>query len=192
MTELDTLLIEHACTKLQTQYCIHADACDVEAFTALFADGARALRAWRPERGPLGAFCALVADHQVYSIFRSGKRRPWSDELVYSDELDATEADARSPEARVASREAFAALWDRLRAELTPKGLDLFQRLFVEEESVETVCTATGLTTDAVYAWRSRLAKLVRKLAAEMEMENDTMSNPETGRRTSSVEESAP
>jgi ketosteroid isomerase-like protein len=38
MTELDILLIEHACTKLQTRYCIHADACDVEAFTALFAE----------------------------------------------------------------------------------------------------------------------------------------------------------
>jgi len=38
MSEIERLLIEHACARLQTQYCIHADACDVEAFTALFAE----------------------------------------------------------------------------------------------------------------------------------------------------------
>ena len=161
-----------------------------EVFAAQFADDARALRAWREDRGPLGAFCALVADHQVYSIFRSGKRRPWSEDLVVTDVIEATEPEERSPEARVASREAFATLWDRLRAALTPKGLDLFQRLFVEEESVEAVCQATGLSTDAVYAWRSRLAKVARKLASELDPEG--MSNPDAPRRTSSVEGSAP
>lgn len=159
-----------------------------EVFVALFADDARALRAWRPERAPLGAFCALVADHQVYSIFRSGKRRPWSNDLVVSDEIEATAPEAHGPEARVASRQAFDALWNRLRSELSPKGLDLFQRLYVEEESVESVCAATAMTADAVYAWRSRLAKLVRRLAAELD---DPMSNPDPTRRTPSVEGSA-
>ncbi len=40
MTEEEILLAERACARLQTQYCIHADACDVEAFTALFSEDA--------------------------------------------------------------------------------------------------------------------------------------------------------
>lgn len=38
MTELELLAIEHACAKLQTQYCIHADNGAVDAFTALFTE----------------------------------------------------------------------------------------------------------------------------------------------------------
>jgi RNA polymerase sigma-70 factor (ECF subfamily) len=137
-----------------------------EVFLALFDDDARALRAWDPARGPLGAFVALIADHQVFSIFRSGKRRPWSDDIDVLADPEAIDSAAKSPEARVATKEALDNLLDRLRAELTPKGFELFTRLYVEEQSVETVCADLGMTVDAIYAWRSRLAKVVRGIAA--------------------------
>jgi len=38
----------------------------------------------------------------------------------------------------------------------------------VNEEPIRQVCETTGMTPDAVYAWRSRLAKLARQLAREM------------------------
>jgi RNA polymerase sigma-70 factor (ECF subfamily) len=47
-------------------------------------------------------------------------------------------------------------LHERLRETLTPLGMHLFNLLFVEERSVEEVCTTTTLSADAVYAWRSR------------------------------------
>ncbi|MBI1199267.1 MAG: hypothetical protein GC203_15510 [Phenylobacterium sp.] len=37
MTELERMLIEHACQKLQMLYAVHADRSEVEAFTQLFA-----------------------------------------------------------------------------------------------------------------------------------------------------------
>jgi RNA polymerase sigma-70 factor (ECF subfamily) len=74
---------------------------------------------------------------------------------------------ALGPEARVASQQLLAVLLDRVRATLSPKGLDLFERLFVREEGVEAVCAATAMSQDAVYAWRSRLGKLVRAFLAE-------------------------
>jgi hypothetical protein len=42
----------------------------------------------------------------------------------------------------------------------------------VEERTIVDVCEATGMTTDAVYAFRSRLGKLVRRLVDELEPPN--------------------
>lgn len=140
-----------------------------EIFLTLFADDGKALRAWDPARGPLGGFVALIADHHVFSVFRSAKRRPWSDDLDVLAEPDAQAPEAHSPELRVASRQALDALLARLRAELSPKGFDVFVRLYVDQMSVEVVSRDLDMTADALYAWRSRLAKLVRRLAAELD-----------------------
>lgn len=157
-----------------------------EVFVALFDDDAKALRAWDPDRGPLGGFVALLADHHVYSVFRSGKRRPWSDEVDVLPDPDAQAPEGKSPEARVASRQALDALLARLRAELSPKGFDLFVRLYVEEQPVEVVSRELGMTADALYAWRSRLGKLVRGYAAELEAER--VSGSDAPMRTPSME----
>jgi len=71
-------------------------------------------------------------------------------------------------EVQVSSREQLGRLVDRLREALSPRGLELFHRLIVEEETVESVCLSTGMSSDAVYAWKSRIAKVVRKLAADL------------------------
>ncbi len=140
-----------------------------EIFLSLFENDARALRAWDPARGPLGGLVALIADHHVHSVFRSGKRRPWSADLDVLPEPDAPEAESRSPEAKVASAEALEVLLDRLRAELSPKGFDVFVRLYVEEHSIEAVAADLAMTADALYAWRSRLSKLAKRLARELD-----------------------
>jgi RNA polymerase sigma-70 factor (ECF subfamily) len=145
-----------------------------EVFAALFDDDARALRAWRPSGGlSLANYVGLIAEHQVANVFRSGKRRPWTDSPMVDEDVDAfaLESGSVSADRRVASRELYERLLDRLRAELSPRGLELFHALIVQEQPVDDVCAQTGLTTDAVYAWRSRLAKLVRKLAVELDSE---------------------
>jgi DNA-directed RNA polymerase specialized sigma24 family protein len=140
-----------------------------EVFLALFENDAKALRAWAPERGPLGGFVALIADHHVFSVFRSGKRRPWSDDVDPLLEPDAHASEGKSPEVRVASRQALDGVLARLRAELSPRGFDIFVRLYVEEQAIEVVSRELTMTVDALYAWRSRLAKHVRGLAAELD-----------------------
>jgi RNA polymerase sigma-70 factor (ECF subfamily) len=146
-----------------------------EVFVALFADDARVLRGWNKARGlSLVNYVGLVAERQVVSILRSGRRSPWTDEPTALDTLAGTVDDASPAEVRIASREAFAALLDRLRATLTPNGLDLFYALFVDEESVKAVCERTGMTEDAVYQAKSRIAKVIKKLAAEIEAERES------------------
>jgi RNA polymerase sigma-70 factor (ECF subfamily) len=140
-----------------------------DVFIALFADGGKVLRAWDATRGlSLASFCGLIAEREAASILRSGRRSPWTDAATELDELEKSLAEVPDVEVRASSREQLARLVDRLREALSPRGLELFQRLVVDEESVESVCASTGMTSDAVYAWKSRIGKVVRKLAVEM------------------------
>lgn len=139
-----------------------------EVFLALFAGGGKALRAWDPARGmSLANFVGLLAQHQVSSILRTGRTQPFRDEPTEAATLERLPDVGPVPEAVVGTREEMSNLLARLRAQLSPRGLELFQRLIIDEEPIEAVVAATGLTRDALYQWRSRLAKLVRQLAAE-------------------------
>jgi DNA-directed RNA polymerase specialized sigma24 family protein len=140
-----------------------------EVFTAIFANGARTLRAWDPSRSmSLANYVGMVAEHQVASILRSQRRSPWKEEATSSEALALETGTSAGAESRVYSREVLAKLVERLRDELTPLGLHLFQLIVVEEKSVEATCEATAMTPDAVYAWRSRLGKLARKHLGEI------------------------
>ena len=140
-----------------------------DVFLALFSRDGYVLRTWQAERGlSLENFVGLIAERQVLSFLRSGRRNPWKEEpLLASDELD-PEAPESGPEAAASSREHLALLLGRLREELSPLGWRLFELLFVREMSQSEVEAATGLSADAVYAWRSRLRRLAQKVLAEM------------------------
>lgn len=140
-----------------------------EVFAALFENDGRVLRAWDAKRGlSLASFCGLVAEREAASILRSGRRSPWTEDATEMDDLEKGIEPAPDAELRIASREQLELLVERLRESVSPRGLELFQRLIVEEEAVESVCASTGMKADAVYAWKSRLGKLVRKLAREI------------------------
>ncbi|HEX3127042.1 MAG TPA: sigma-70 family RNA polymerase sigma factor [Thermoanaerobaculia bacterium] len=142
-----------------------------EIFLFLFADDGKALRRWDPERGlSLLNFVGLAAKSQTASILRSGKRNPWKEEAMLPEDLDQAAPDP-GPEAITASREQLEQLLDRLAEELSPLGLHLFDLLFLRELSTEEVMQQTNMTSDAVYAWRSRLRKLAERLLAESETE---------------------
>jgi RNA polymerase sigma factor (sigma-70 family) len=138
-------------------------------FLSLFEDDGKALRAWNPDRGcPFESFVALLAHRQVISILRRGRTSPWPDEPTEAARLDAAGDDAPAPEAIVASREHLRALLDRIREDLSPIGLELFQRLIVDEEPIEEVSRKFNKSEANLYQWRSRLLKRLRALSAEI------------------------
>jgi RNA polymerase sigma-70 factor (ECF subfamily) len=140
-----------------------------DVFAVLFADEGKVLRAWDPARGlTLASFCGLIAEREAASILRSGRRSPWTEAATELDDLERELGEVADVEVRVSSREQLGRLVDRLREALSARGLELFHRLIVEEEAVESVCASTGMSADAVYAWKSRIAKVVRKLAADV------------------------
>lgn len=150
-----------------------ADDLAQDVLVHLFENGGRVLRAWDPERGlELVDFVGFIADRTAAGVLKSGKRTPWHDDPVAPEDLAAESTGAASPADLMLSRELGDRVYLALRAELTPLGATLFQRLFVDESDVESVCVALNMSRDAVYAWRSRLSKRIRELVAATPVES--------------------
>jgi RNA polymerase sigma-70 factor (ECF subfamily) len=147
-----------------------------EVLLCLFEQQGRRLLAWSAERGTLESFVGLVAEREVASIMRNGRRSPWKDEPSPDDEVERQQEPRKSDDDRVASRHLLERLLDRMRERLSPQGLQMFYALYVHEQSIEVVCEEMSMQPDAVYAWRSRLARLARTLAAEIEKDSDPLS----------------
>ncbi len=142
-----------------------------EVFIAIFDKGATTLRSWDPARGTsLESFVAVVAERRAISFLRSGRKNPWKEEPTLPEELDGLSSDVSS-EALVASRELLREILRRLEEELSPQGWKVFGLLFVEQLSVPEISRETGLSADAIYAWRSRLRRLARRLRRDIEPE---------------------
>ncbi len=136
----------------------------------LFRDDARILRAWEPARGlSLLNYVGLVAEREVGHIARSGRRSPWALDPAEDSELDAVASSAASPESAAGSRDLFDRLHERLERELHPRAMDLYRMLVVDDAPIPEVIARSGLSADAVYAWRSRLLKRARQLLLELQ-----------------------
>jgi RNA polymerase sigma factor (sigma-70 family) len=149
---------------------VHQEVADLaqEVFLLLFSHDGKVLRSWQPERGlTLENFVGLVAERQTVSLLRSGRRSPWKEDPTLEADLDQNAASHPEPEAAAASRDQLQRLLRRLEEELSPLGRHLFDLIFVQELAVAEVEAKTGLSADAVYAWRSRLRKLARRLLEE-------------------------
>lgn len=140
-----------------------------EVFASLFENEGRLLRAWDAERGlSLANFVGLIAERESISLLRSGKRSPWTEEATDADALASSMDPVSAADVHIDSRELLLRIAERVQLELSPRGLEVFHRLFVLEEEVETICQALAMTPGAVYAWRSRIGKLVKTMAAEL------------------------
>lgn len=137
----------------------------------LFAkDGGRALERWDPDRGlALESFVHMLAAHQTVSILRNRRQNPWTEEPTQAEDLDETPASAVGPEAAAGSRRMIAALVDRVRARVSARGGQLFELLFLEGHPPEDISALTGLDLPAIYTWSSRLSRLGRQIAAELD-----------------------
>lgn len=141
-----------------------------EVFLRLLADGGRLLRNWAPERGSgLPGYARLVARCQVASVMRSPRRNPWKDEPTDKETIERMSAGSDELNRRVLEADALRRLLEQLEERLDDRGMLLFRMLWVEERSVEEVCAVTGMTREAIYAWRFRVRKLATKLVAEDE-----------------------
>ena len=136
-----------------------------EVFVQLLAKQGKVLRSWDPTRGrSLDSFVRLVARRQVAAILRSGRRNPWADTPVAGDELEQGLPDDSGARRQLESSDRLRLLLRQLGERLDERGMLIFRMLYVEECSVPEVMETTGMTRDAVYAWRSRFRKLVASL----------------------------
>lgn len=140
-----------------------------ETFAGLFADRCRALRSWDPARG-LGflGFVGLMAEREVGMRMRARKRNPWTEDPTARDALQELHGGSEGLAHHIESRDLLRRVVARLGERLTPRGSRYFRLLFLEARSVQAVAEETGASADAVYAWRSRLSRLVSSVRAEI------------------------
>ncbi len=154
---------------------VRADVEDIvqHVLGALFADGGRALRTWDAERGlSLQQYVALIAEREAISILRSKRRNPYTEAPTDSEALEARPSSIAPPDSDVLTRQMTGTLLSRLRTTLSPLGVRVFELLFCDEKTPEVVCAELGITTDALYAWRTRIRKMARQLATELSNES--------------------
>jgi len=135
-----------------------------EVFATLFAADAKLLRKWEPERGlSLRNFVGLLTQHRVAELLR-GKLLPMRSETSLDEsQLRVAQPDpAQDGEGLFTSQDVLKRLLTHLEATLSVRGLELFERLYVKNETVAQICEDTGMSAEAVYKWRSRLAKAAR------------------------------
>jgi RNA polymerase sigma-70 factor (ECF subfamily) len=146
-----------------------ADDLTQEVFAVLFERNAHVLASWDPARGlSLIGFVGLVSDRTAGAILRSGARTPWREDPVEGEALD-REDPSPSADVRIASRDLAERLYEALRSELSPLGFRMFSALFVDQTDVDEICRDLGMRPDAVYAWRSRLTKIIREIGLGLE-----------------------
>ena len=135
-----------------------------EVFAALFADEGRVLKTWDPDKGlSLQNFVGLVAHRQALSILRTGKRNPYTEDPTLDTELDSYTPPSHELAEAVETRDVARAVFQSMDAQLSPLGRRLFELIVLEERDVNEVAEEMGMGSAAVYAWRSRLGKLMRK-----------------------------
>lgn len=150
-----------------------------DVFAALFQDGGRALLGWIPERGmPFEAYVGLLAEHQAASIMRSGRRSAWKEDATEADALALAAGTNETVIAQLDARDRLVRVLERVRAALSPKGLQVFELLVVEERPAAEVAELLGMTMDALYAWRSRIGKLANGIAAELDPVSEPRPEP--------------
>ena len=140
-----------------------------DVFAHLFADNARALKRYDASHGlSLRNYVGLIAERRVISSLRSAKSNPWRESVSLDDE-PVLVCGHGTPESEAIGSSALSALLAELRNTLSDQGWQLFQLLYVQDMSVTDVIDATGLSNDAVYAWRSRLRKAAHSAKARLQ-----------------------
>lgn len=141
-----------------------------DVFVRLLEPQSKVLEAWDPARGAsLATFVGLVAERQVLSTLRSGRRGAWREDPTLDGEAPVLVDDGPDLEARTWSRDLLERLLDHLEEELTPRGRQLFVALYVEEAEPEAVAEQLGMSLNALYSWRSRFKARIQEVARSLE-----------------------
>lgn len=142
------------------------DLCQ-EVLLRLFSDGAATLKRWDPSREvPLAQFVTVIADREIASIFRRRRRSPWGEHPTETGALEILAGSLGGPDDHLEARATLRKIVQGARARLHGRGLDMLQWLILDLRPTEEICGLSGLSRDAVYAWSSRLQRILREVAA--------------------------
>jgi len=153
----------------------------------LFDRDSRVLRSWDPSRGlSLANFVGLVAEREAKAILRSGRRSAWAENPTSEDDVAVLAVDDRALEDHVVSREELTKVWHRLEEELSPRGLELFRALLIEQLSIEEISDRFDMSPNALYTFRSRLRQQVHDIRRQLtSTQESTVDSPRSAAEAS-------
>ena len=135
-----------------------------DTFLALFANESKLLRGWDPDRGlSFQNFVGLIAYRLALSKLRTQKSNPFNADPTMNEELEHGQDPEPAFDTALAQRDLMVKVVARVRAKLSPLGLSLFTALILEEREIEDVMMEESMSRDALYAWRSRLLKAIKR-----------------------------
>ncbi len=149
-----------------------------EVLITLFEHDLRELRRWDPERGRnLQGFVRLVARRRARRVMSGWRGNPWA-----SDATDPVQMADSVHEATVVesleNRNELATVVHALHQRMNERDRRIFQALFVEEQAPSEVCEQEDMSRGALNAWRYRVRKLARTLAARADSTGSVSSSP--------------
>jgi RNA polymerase sigma factor (sigma-70 family) len=140
-----------------------------EVLCLLFQERGRLLTSWDPDRGAsLAGFVALIARRHIVRQLSVKRRHGPPLEPQANDSLDSLTELSAGAEAEAVRRDLVLRVLRRLSAQLSPQGVAMFRALYVEDQPVEQIVEATGLSKEAIYKWRSRLKEEVETAVLEL------------------------
>jgi DNA-directed RNA polymerase specialized sigma24 family protein len=163
-------------TRLQARFRQECDDLVQEVVVRLLQCEGHVLRSWCPQRGlSLHSFVGLIAEREVGMHLRSAKRSARREDatecehlqLVWQAHLQAHVEAAGCPHRELETRELLRSLLTELHARLSEPGRRALLVLFMEDADIEQAARLTGLSRDALYAWRSRITRLARDIHAQ-------------------------
>ncbi len=135
----------------------------------LFDKDSRVLRSWDPTRGlSLSNFVGLVAEREAKAVLRSGRRSAWAENPTAEDDVSTLAVDDAVLEDDIVSRGELRTIWHRLEEALSPRSIELFRALFIEQLSIEEISGRFGMSSNALYTFRSRLRQQVQAIRREL------------------------
>lgn len=143
------------------------EVCDLlqDVLVELFRNQAQELRRWDPERGlSLEGFVRLVARRHALRKLLRGK--PERLESTEPEVLESHHAAQRHD--AIEERDLLDAVLRQLHKDMSPRDVELFQRLFLEEQSSATVAEQMNMTPVALKKWRSRMYQRTRAIADKL------------------------
>jgi len=155
--------------------CLAQDVDDVvqETFGVLFAEDARLLRRYDPERGmSLANYVGQIAEREAGRLLRArgaAKRRGEILATPMEDVLQRAPDGGEGTVALLEKRERMEMLLARLREELTDESFLVFELLYVRLLSAPEAASMLGCEVQAVYTRKSRIRTRVRALLVELE-----------------------
>ncbi len=131
-----------------------------ECFASVFADDARVLRQWDPERGlSLVNWIGIVSQRRARDLVRRSEQLDF-EALVSGETALLASVGSEAMEANVELKQTLS----RLSSELSARGVQLFEHLWLADDDISTVARILNMNEKAVYAARGRLRERIREL----------------------------